>query len=54
MVWNGEQSFGDGCILLGTVGQDGFDGTPRYAFGFRELYSGISFVSVAIGVRLVR
>jgi putative tricarboxylic transport membrane protein len=37
-------------ILLGTVGQDGFDGTPRYTFGFPELYAGISFVSVAIGI----
>ncbi|BDA86909.1 hypothetical protein Sa4125_44510 [Aureimonas sp. SA4125] len=37
-------------VLLGTVGQDGFDGTPRYSFGFPELYAGISFVSVAIGI----
>jgi TctA family transporter len=37
-------------LLLGTVGQDIFSGTPRYTFGVRELYSGINFVSVAVGM----
>ena len=32
------------------VGQDIYTGTPRFTFGFRELYSGINFVSVAVGV----
>ena len=37
-------------LLLGMVGQDIYTGTPRFTFGFRELYSGINFVSVAVGV----
>ena len=37
-------------LLLGTVGQDIATGTPRYTFGVRELYSGINFVSVAVGM----
>jgi TctA family transporter len=37
-------------LLLGTVGQDIFSGTPRYTFGVRELFSGINFVSVAVGM----
>jgi TctA family transporter len=37
-------------ILLGTVGQDIYTGTPRFVFGVRELYSGLEFVSVAVGV----
>ena len=37
-------------ILFGTVGQDLNTGTPRFTFGVLELYSGISFVSVAIGM----
>jgi TctA family transporter len=37
-------------LLLGTVGQDPFTGTPRFTFGVRELYSGIDFVSVAVGL----
>ena len=37
-------------LLLSTVGQDLFSGTPRYTFGVRELYSGIPFVSVAVGM----
>ena len=37
-------------LLFGTVGQDLFSGTPRYTFGIRELYSGINFVSVAVGM----
>jgi len=37
-------------VLFGTVGQDLNTGTPRFAFGVLELYSGISFVSVAVGM----
>ena len=37
-------------LLLGTVGQDIYTGTPRFTFGARELFSGINFVSVAIGM----
>jgi TctA family transporter len=37
-------------LLLGTVGQDMYTGTPRFTFGFRELFSGINFVSVAVGM----
>src|SRR5690606_30717492 len=37
-------------LLLSMVGQDLFSGTPRFTFGFFELYNGINFVSVAVGV----
>ncbi len=37
-------------LLFGTVGQDIYTGTPRFTFGARELYSGVNFVSVAVGV----
>ena len=37
-------------LLLGTVGQDIYTGTPRFMFGVRELYGGINFVSVAVGM----
>ncbi len=37
-------------LLLGTVGQDLYTGTPRFTFGVRELYQGLSFVAVAVGV----
>ena len=37
-------------LLLGMVGQDIYTGTPRFTFGFRELYAGINFVSVAVGI----
>jgi putative tricarboxylic transport membrane protein len=37
-------------LLLGTVGQDIYTGTPRFTFGARELYGGLNFVSVAVGV----
>jgi putative tricarboxylic transport membrane protein len=37
-------------LLLGMVGQDIYTGTPRFTFGIRELYSGVNFVSVAVGV----
>jgi TctA family transporter len=37
-------------LLLGMVGQDLYSGQPRFTFGFFELYAGINFVSVAVGV----
>jgi putative tricarboxylic transport membrane protein len=37
-------------LLLGMVGQDLYSGQPRFTFGFFELYNGINFVSVAVGV----
>ena len=37
-------------LLLATVGQDIYTGTPRFTFGARELFSGINFVSVAVGM----
>ena len=37
-------------LLLGTVGQDTYTATPRFVFGVRELYGGINFVSVAVGM----
>ncbi|MBA2314685.1 MAG: tripartite tricarboxylate transporter permease [Chloroflexi bacterium] len=37
-------------ILFGTVGQDTYTATPRFTFDTRELYSGINFVSVAVGM----
>ncbi|HET9457526.1 MAG TPA: tripartite tricarboxylate transporter permease [Candidatus Limnocylindrales bacterium] len=37
-------------LLFGTVGQDIYSGTPRFTLGFRELFSGINFVSVAVGM----
>jgi TctA family transporter len=37
-------------LLLGLVGQDIYSGQPRFTFGRFELYSGINFVSVAVGV----
>ncbi len=37
-------------LLLGTVGQDTFTGTPRFTFGQRELFSGLNFVSLAVGL----
>jgi putative tricarboxylic transport membrane protein len=37
-------------LLLGMVGQDIYTGQPRFTFGVRELYSGLNFVSVAVGV----
>jgi putative tricarboxylic transport membrane protein len=37
-------------LLLGTIGQDIYTGTPRFTFGVRELFGGINFVSVAVGV----
>ena len=37
-------------LLLGTVGQDLGTGTPRFTFGQRELYDGLNFVSLAVGL----
>ncbi|ODT48014.1 tripartite tricarboxylate transporter permease [Devosia sp. 63-57] len=37
-------------LLLGMVGQDIYTGQPRFTFGQRELYSGLNFVSVAVGI----
>ena len=37
-------------LLLGSVGQDIYTGTPRFTFGVRELYGGLNFVSLAVGV----
>jgi TctA family transporter len=38
-------------LLLGSVGQDIFGrGTPRFTFGFFELYDGIDFVPLAVGM----
>ena len=37
-------------LLFGTIGQDLYTGTPRFTFGVRELFGGVNFVSVAVGV----
>lgn len=37
-------------LLLGTVGQDIATGTPRFTFGQRELFGGLNFVSLAVGL----
>jgi TctA family transporter len=37
-------------LLLGMVGQDIYTGQPRFTMGIRELYSGLNFVSLAVGV----
>jgi len=37
-------------LLLGMVGQDIYTGTPRFTFGARELYDGIDFVALAVGL----
>ena len=37
-------------LLFGTVGQDLYTATPRFTFGNRELYGGLNFVSVAVGM----
>ncbi|MBH0239466.1 tripartite tricarboxylate transporter permease [Methylobrevis albus] len=37
-------------LLFGMVGQDIYTGTPRFTFGQPELFSGINFVSMAVGV----
>ena len=37
-------------LLLGTVGQDIYTGTPRFTLGIREYADGLNFVAVAVGV----
>ncbi|MED4017712.1 tripartite tricarboxylate transporter permease [Sutcliffiella cohnii] len=37
-------------LLLALVGQDPITGTPRFTFGFFELFTGIDFVIVALGL----
>jgi TctA family transporter len=37
-------------ILLGTVGQDLNTGTPRFTFDVRELFEGVNFVALAVGI----
>ena len=37
-------------LLLGTVGQDIYTGVPRYTMGRLELFQGINFVSIAVGI----
>jgi TctA family transporter len=37
-------------LLLGLVGSDIIEGTPRFTLDFRELADGINFVAVAVGV----
>src|SRR5688500_324776 len=37
-------------LLLGLVGTDIYTGTPRFTLGFPELYDGLNFVAVAVGV----
>jgi putative tricarboxylic transport membrane protein len=37
-------------LLIGTVGMDQFTGTMRFTHGVKELYDGIGFIAVAMGV----
>ena len=37
-------------LLLGLVGTDTFEGTPRFTLGIREYADGLNFVAVAVGV----
>src|SRR3546814_4609894 len=37
-------------LLLGTVGTDINSGVVRYDLGFFELYEGISFIAIAMGL----
>ena len=37
-------------LLLGTVGQDLTSGVPRFTFGQPELFQGLNFVSLAVGL----
>ena len=37
-------------LALGTVGQDTVTGTPRFTFGVPELFGGLEFVSLAVGL----
>ncbi|MES5098691.1 tripartite tricarboxylate transporter permease [Agrobacterium sp. BA1120] len=37
-------------LLLGTIGTDVESGSPRYVFGIPELYDGLNFVAVSMGI----
>ncbi|MGL5819820.1 MAG: tripartite tricarboxylate transporter permease [Phycicoccus sp.] len=37
-------------LLLGTIGQDLYTGTPRFTFGLPELFAGLNFVAIAVGI----
>ncbi len=37
-------------LMLGTVGQDLYTGTPRFTFGLRDLSDGLEFVALAMGL----
>ena len=37
-------------LLLGLTGTDIYTGTPRYTFGVQDLWDGIDFVAIAVGV----
>ena len=37
-------------LLLGTMGQDLYTGTPRFTFGYTEFADGLDFVALAMGV----
>lgn len=37
-------------LLLGLTGTDVYTGAPRFAWGYHELYDGIDFVAVAVGL----
>ncbi len=37
-------------LLLGTVGQDLYTGTPRFNFGLSDLSDGVDFVALAMGI----
>jgi TctA family transporter len=37
-------------LLLGTIGQDLYTGTPRFSFGMTELTDGLEFVALVMGV----
>src|SRR5690606_36454713 len=37
-------------VLLSLAGQDLYTGTPRFTFGLFELYNGVDFVAVSVGV----
>ncbi|MGL4236384.1 tripartite tricarboxylate transporter permease [Tabrizicola sp.] len=37
-------------LLLGLVGADIFEGTPRFTLGVREFYQGLNFVAIAVGL----
>jgi len=37
-------------LLVGSIGTDVESGTPRYVFGMPELYDGLNFVAVSMGI----